>query len=53
LGGAYYLVAAIFGKSESEVIDYNPRAAVFKLIAGIKDQGIVKLEHKWGLKLNE
>jgi len=49
LGGAYYLVAAIFGKTESEVIDYNPRAAVFKLIAGIKDQGIVKLEHKWTL----
>ena len=47
LPGAYYLVAAIFGKSGVEMIDFNSKAAIFRLVGNQKDQGVFKLNHEW------
>ena len=47
LPGSYYLVAAIFGKSDSEIIDFNSKAAIFRLVGNQKDQGVFKLNHEW------
>lgn len=47
LPGDYNFVAAIFGKSDKDVIDFKQKAGNFKIIGSIKDQGVALLEHKW------
>lgn len=47
LPGSYYLVAALFGKSDNEVLDFNPKAAIFNIVGDIKEQGVSSLDHQW------